>query len=80
MGPTPLGGSWREEKLLHSGKFPHHREGQLEQRRNIRVLENTAIGMKQSKQKQSFKNCQCYSKVSAMETDNCILVPASIEK
>ena len=23
MGPAPLGRSWKEEKFLHPGKFPH---------------------------------------------------------
>ena len=78
-GPEPLGESWKEEKLLHSEKFPHW-QGQLGQRRNFRVSEeNTAIGIKQLKWKQSSTNGQCYSKVSATATSNHMLVAASVE-
>ena len=52
MGSVPLGGSWKEEKLLHSGKSFHQQRDQLDQRRDFRVLkENTEIGLKQLKWK-----------------------------
>lgn len=42
--PAILGGTWKEEKLLHSGKLPYQQVDQLEQRRNFRVLKkNIAV-------------------------------------
>ena len=61
MGPAPLGRSWKEEKLLHPGKFPHHQGNRLGNKRNFRVFEeNTAISVKQLKWKQSSTNDLCY--------------------
>ena len=53
MRSSPLGGRWKEEKPLHTGKSPQQQREQPGQ-------EKTEIFVKPLKWKQSSTNGQCY--------------------
>ena len=71
IGPTPLGGSWKEEKLLHPGNFPPTSEEISQDREGTLDNQCEAVKMK----KQTNKKNPPYT-VSATAT--CMQVPAGV--